>query len=299
MEINFDLPWVIFEIRKQIYAISTRLVTGIMSIPPVIYVAEAPELFLGACNVRGDVIPVLDTRKLLGFDSADKEAEETIKLLEEKKDEHIMWVTVLRRSVEGGRRFTLPLEPASCSFGRWYYSFIRKGSSFVDELKKLEAPHNEMHDYAKKIDSLRGQDGSYDESAMDLLKLAERCSQKVVSILDGIMQSIRETLTPMIISLSFPSTRDTCMAFTVDNVKAVDEVEMLDKKENSNMLFMSGRLCGIAHNSKIPGEILLMDDLEIVKLVSIYNEKVKQKKAALKKKDGDAKAEKKEKTEDK
>ena len=274
MEINFDLPWVIFEIRKQTYAISTRLVTGIMQIPPVIYVAEAPDLFLGACNVRGDVIPVLNTRKLLGFGSADKEAEETIKLLEEKKDEHTMWITVLRRSVEGGRRFTLPLEPASCSFGKWYYGFIRKGTSIADELKKLEAPHSEMHAYAKKIEGLRGPDGSYDESAEELLRQAEKCSQKVVSVIDGIMHSIRETLTPMIISLSFPSTRDTCMAFTVDSVKAVDEVELLDKKENSNMLFMSGHLCGIAHSPRMPGEILLMDDLEVVKLISIYNEKV-------------------------
>ena len=295
MEINFDLPWVIFDIRKQLYAISTRLVTGIMTIPPVIHVANAPDMFLGACNVRGDVIPVLNTRKMLGFGSADKEAEETIQLLEEKKDEHVMWITVLRRSVEGGRRFTLPLEPTGTSFGRWYYGFIRKNTPIADELKKAEASHSEMHDYVKKIDGLRGADGSYDPSAMELLKQAERCSQKVVSVIDGIIHNMRETLTPMIISLCFPSTQDTCMAFTVDSVKAVDVVSLIDEKGNSNCLFVSGQFCGVAHNPRFPGEILLMDDLEIVKLVKLYHDSVKAQSAKKEKEDTDKKSEKKEK----
>ena len=275
MDINFDLPWVIFEIRRQLYAISTRLVTGIMTIPPVIRVANAPELFLGAINVRGEVFPVLDTRKLLGCPSADKEAEELVNLLEEKKEELGRWIGLLRRSVEGERRFPLPLEATGSDFGKWFYSFLRKGSDIADELKKAEPSLVEMHSYAKKTDALRGSDNSYGEGAMGLLEQAEKCYQKIVSCFDGILHGIRETLTPMIINLSFPSTRDTCMAFTVDNVKAVDMLSMVDEKGNSKVLFVSGYLCGVAHNDKIPGEILLMDDLEIVKLVKLYHDSVK------------------------
>lgn len=274
MDINYDLPWVIFEIRRQTYAISTRLVTGIMTIPPVIHVANAPELFLGASNVRGDVIPVLDTRKLLGCPSADKEAEETVNLLEEKKEELARWIGLLRRSVEGGRRFPLPLEPTASAFGKWYNDFVRKGSAVAKELK-IGEPLIEMHTYAKKVDALRGSDNSYGEGAEQLLEQAEKCSQKIMNCFDGVVHGIQETLTPMIITLSFPSTRDTCMAFTVDSVKAVDSLSMVDEKGNSKVLFVSGYLCGVAHNDKIAGEILLMDDLEIVKLVKLYHDSVK------------------------
>lgn len=276
MDINYDLPWVIFEISRQLYAVSTRLVTGIMSIPPVIRVANAPELFLGAVRVRGEVFPVLDTRKLLNCPSADKEAEAAIKVLEENKEEHLRWVSLLRHCVESGKRFPMPLEANGCFFGRWYYDYMRKGSAYSAELKGVEEPHNEVHALAKKIDALRGQDGVYDESAMGLLEQAERCSQKVVSCIDGISQRIRETLTPMIINLSFPSTRDTCMAFTVDSVKAVDEISLIDEKGNSKVLFVSGYFCGVGHNEKLAGELLLMDDLEIVKLVKLYHDSVKE-----------------------
>ena len=275
MDINYDLPWVIFEISRQLYAISTRLVTGITTIPHVIRVANAPELFLGAVNIRGEVFPVLNTRKLLGCPSADKEAEETIKTLEENKEEHLRWISLLRHCVESGKRFPMPLEATGCFFGRWYYGYIRKGAAYSEELKGVEAPHNEVHALARQIDALRGQDGVYDVSATGLLEQAEKCSQKIVSCIDGITQSIRETLTPMIITLSFPSTRDTCMAFTVDSVKAVDEINMIDEKGNSKVLFVSGYLCGVGHNEKMAGELLLMDDLEIVKLVKLYHDSVK------------------------
>ena len=274
--IIYDLPWVIFEIRKQLYAISTRLVTGIMTIPHIIHVANAPELFLGAIKVRGDVFPVLNTRKLLGCPSADKEAEDTINLLEENKEEHLRWIGLLRNCVEKGKRFPMPLEANGCAFGRWYYSYVRKNTEIASKLKNAEAPHNEMHALAKKIDALRGDDGSYDESALELLEQAERCSQKIVSCIDGITQSLQETLTPMVINLCSLTSHDTCMAFTVDNVKAVDEIIMIDEKDNSRCLFVTGYLCGVGHNSRVNGELLLMDDEEIVKLVKLYNDKVKE-----------------------
>lgn len=292
MDINYDLPWVIFEISRQLYAISTKLVTGIMSIPPVIRVANAPELFLGAVRVRGDVFPVLNTRKLLGCPSANKEAETTIGILEENKEEHVRWFGLLKHCVESGKRFPMPLEHTGCFFGRWYYDYVRKGSPYSSDLRSVEAPHKEVHDLARKIDALRGPDGVYDEAATELLEQAERHSQKIISCIDGICQRIRETLTPMIITLSSPATRDTCMAFTVDSVKAVDEISMIDEKGNSKCLFVSGYLCGVGHNEKLAGELLLMDDTEIVKLVKLYHDSVKEQSPKKLPKEGDKKEDK-------
>lgn len=275
MDLNFDLPWVIFEIRKQAYAISTKLVSGIMQVPHVIHVANAPELFLGASNVRGDVIPVLDTRKLLGCPSANKEAEELVNLLEEKKEELDRWIGLLRRSVEGQRRFPLPMEPNASGFGKWYYEYLRKGTGAAKELRSIQEPLVEMHSYAKKVDSLRASDNSYASGAEELLTQAEKCCRNIGNSIESIVQGIYETLTPMIICLSSPSTRETCMAFTVDVVKAVDLLSLVDERGNSKCLFVSGYLCGVAHNEKVPGEILLMDDNEVVKLVKLYHDSVR------------------------
>ena len=273
MDHNFDLPWVIFSIGKQNYAISTRLVTGIMQIPPVVHVAEAPELFLGVCNVRGDVIPIADMRKLLGMPSADKEAEEKVKILSEKRENLDRWLKELGRCVEKGLRFNLSPDPAKYrNFGAFGV-----GDSISAELKKTEPAYNELHSLAQRIVDLRNPDGSYEEGADELLGQAEKSAQKAFRVIDELAQQIREKLTPMIITLSFPSTRDTCMGFSVDSVRSVDEVEMLDKKDNSRILFMSGHICGIAHNEKLPGEILLIDDLETVKLIQLFRESVDSK----------------------
>ena len=283
MEQNFDLPWVIFSVGKQLYAISSRLVTGIMQIPPVTRVAEAPELFLGVCNVRGDVIPIVNMRKLLGMSSADKEAEEHVKLLSEKRDDLDRWLKELCRCVEKGLRFNLSPDPAKYrNFGAYGV-----GSSISEDMKRIDPAYSELHSYAQKIIGMRSPDGAYDEGTDELLQQAEKSAQKAFRIIDDLAHQIREKLTPMIITLSFPSTRDTCMGFSVDSVKAVDEVELLDKKENSRMLFISGHLCGVAHNEKFPGEILLTDDLEIVKLIQLFKDSVeeKEKEEADKKKD--------------
>lgn len=277
---NFDLPWVIFSIGTQLYAISTRLVTGIMQIPPVVRVAEAPDLFLGVCNVRGDVIPIVNMRKLLGMASADKEAEENVKLLAEKRDNLDRWLKELIRCAEKGLRFSLSPDPSK------YRNFAAfgVGVSMSAELKKLDPYYSELHGYAQRIIAMNASDEGYDEAVNDILQQMEKSVQKAFRILDELAQQIREKLTPMIITLSFPSTRDTCMGFSVDSVKAVDEVELLDKKENSRMLFMSGHLCGVAHSERFPGEILLMDDTEIVKLIQIFKDSVDKKEQEEKKK---------------
>lgn len=41
-------------------------------------------------------------------------------------------------------------------------------------------------------------------------------------------------------------------------------------------VFMNSQICGIAHNDKLKGEILVVDDKEVVKTVNIYNEYVKK-----------------------
>ena len=82
----------------------------------------------------------------------------------------------------------------------------------------------------------------------------------------------------MLIFLSdVPGSVDACLCFVVDRVRAVDELEMIGERTNNRCLYMSGYICGVAHNEKVKGEILVTDDKEIVKMVHVYNESVKEK----------------------
>lgn len=62
---NDVLPWIIFSLDGRYFAVNSCLVSGINQTLPITPVPEAPELFSGVCDVRGETIPVFSMRRLL------------------------------------------------------------------------------------------------------------------------------------------------------------------------------------------------------------------------------------------
>ena len=58
---------VILKVGSDIYAVRAAAVREVISLPEVTPLPTSASVFLGLCNVRGDVIPVLDTSALLGL----------------------------------------------------------------------------------------------------------------------------------------------------------------------------------------------------------------------------------------
>lgn len=262
--INNGLPWVIFELRHQLYAISTRMVNGIVKMPPITVVPNAPPMFIGVAGLRGSVIPILDLKRLFNVSDGKEEAEKAIKLLNQKKEAGEVYVNEIRRCAKSSEEFCLTEKDF---FGGSFNSEMMNGKTDVTRLV------TEVMQYEKELISLASSAGADYEK----LIAAESCGRKYIRAVNSALEKIAENSSQMVISLTAePGASEAVLGFTVDGIRAVDELEMIENRGSSSCLYMSAQICGVAHNEKIKGEILIADDREIVKMINLYKESVKE-----------------------
>lgn len=267
MEPTNQLPWIIFELKQQLYAISTAMVTGLSQLPPITTVPNAPPMFLGVTNSRGNVVPTLDLKKLLNIGDGKAELEAAQKLLGQKHEGTEEYINELVRCLRNKDEFCVSNhhELLGGSFGRE----LKNGSGDVARLlTEIESLEKEM---VEKATSAR--------DSIVKLRDAESCGRRLLRTICEAEEKLNDTSYRMVVFLSdVPGSVDPCLCFVVDSVKAVDQLELIEKKSGSRCLFMSGYICGVAHNERFKGEILIADDKEIVKMVNVYNKSVEEKK---------------------
>jgi purine-binding chemotaxis protein CheW len=151
---SVNVPWLIFRLLNQHFAVSIKYVREMVILPAVVSVPETPPFIRGVMDLRGKVLPVLDLRMRLGMESLLAEVENIIKLLEVREQDHRNWITELEASVRERRAFKLATDPHQCAFGKWYDTFKTENRMLDSCLKKFEAPHNKIHGIAIRVKEL-------------------------------------------------------------------------------------------------------------------------------------------------
>lgn len=147
-----ELPWLIFSLNQQSYAVSSTYIISIGVIPnEVTPIPMAPPYVRGIITLRGEIVPLVDLRALFSLPSKKEEMDLFRKELETRKQDHIDWLKELERCVSTGDRFTLTTDPHKCAFGKWYDSFESNNSDIAFALKKIEEPHRLLHESANQI----------------------------------------------------------------------------------------------------------------------------------------------------
>ena len=266
MEPTNSLPWIIFELKQQLYAISTERVTGIAQMPSLTFVPNAPPEFLGVTSVRRNVVPVLELKRLLNISDNKEQTLNAAKMLAHKLEGATEFVKEITRCLKAKEEFGVSDTEAffGDKFDKAFVSDRSEVSELISEIQSLES------ELLIKISEAR--------SEPEKLREAESCGKKLIRALTSAHEKINDNSYKMLIFLSdVPGSVDACLCFVVDKVRAVDELEMIENKNDNRCLYMSGYICGVAHNEKIKGEILITDDKEIVKMVHVYNKSVAEK----------------------
>ncbi len=265
MEPTNSLPWIIFELQQQLYAISTERVTGIAQMPSLTFVPNAPPEFLGVTTQRGNVTPVLDLKKLLNISDNKEETAKAAKLLAKKLEGATEYVREITRCIKAKEEFCV--SDTDVFFGdKFDKAFVSDRSEVSDHIAEAQGFEAEL---LKKIEEAK--------SAPEKLREAETCGKKLIRALNSAHEKILDESYKMLIFLGdVPGSVEACLCFVVDKVRAVDALEMIEKKNGNRCLYMSGYISGVAHNEKIKGEILIADDKEIVKMVHVYNKSVEE-----------------------
>lgn len=259
MEPENVLPWMIFELNEQLYAINTKMVTGISKFPPVTPIANAPEIFYGVANVRGDVIPIMDLKKMLKIKDNRTAVESAFTALNYKLGGIEDYLTEMRRCVKNEENFSVSSE------------------YFGDNIDLDSFPHNsQTYEMLRKIKEEQGrleEYGSLINTHGNLLEEAESCGKELINLINSAVQHISDQSKKMVINLSFdPASTKPCIGFVVDSVRAVDSLTLIDREGNGKFLLANSQILSVAHNDKIKGEILVINDKEVIQSVEVYRE---------------------------
>lgn len=263
MEPNYELPWIIFELNEQLYAISTEMVTGILQFPPLTPIANAPEIFLGVANVRGSVTPILDLKGMLKIKDIQNDTKNALTALNYKLGGIDDYLTEMRRCVEKKEKFAVSSDYFGDKINLDAFFQSSQTHSYLSKIKELQ---NKLEEYGNRVNS-----------QPNCLDNAIACGKELTALINTTVHHITDQSKKMVISLSYDTTSNqTCMGFVVDSVKAVDALEVLDGESHGKFLFANSQLVGVAHNEKIKGEILIVNDREIIKTVDVYRDYMKR-----------------------
>jgi purine-binding chemotaxis protein CheW len=145
------LPFVLFQVKEGLYAVSVQNVREIVILPKVVSIPNVPPEIRGVINLRGKVMPLIDLRTKFGLPSADADLGELIQLLHDRERDHHHWLAELEACVREHRPFKLARDPHACKFGLWYDTYQTDNSLLKMALKKMDGPHHRIHAAADEI----------------------------------------------------------------------------------------------------------------------------------------------------
>lgn len=172
-----ELPHLVFKVRENYYAVDSKNVTSIMQYEGSEKLPNSPPEMVGIVIFREKAAPILDLRAVFRLPTIDQEYEEFVRMIDQRKADHVHWVSELERSVETDEKFKLTTDPHQCAFGRWYDNFKIDNNAIMFHLGKIKEPHENLHHAAIKL--LRCKEENSTPEAQ------EACQANVMSDLKG------------------------------------------------------------------------------------------------------------------
>jgi len=147
-------------VNSQNYLINSEIIKEILKYPNIKPLAESSEYIKGIISHKDKIIPILEVRKLLGFESFETEQ---INLLNNLKKYHLSWIDEYESALKDGKTFTKALDPHKCELGMWIDETIRcmrcNHEGYTDIIKNFVAPyHNALHNDGKTFLAKNDQD---------------------------------------------------------------------------------------------------------------------------------------------
>jgi chemotaxis signal transduction protein len=212
--------WVIVEIRKQQFAVPALSVREIVAMPEITAIPGLGSEQRGVINLRGQILPLIDTRKQLGWQSVAEELGDFCGLMGQREQDHRNWLAELEKSVALRAEFRLARDPHKCAFGQWYYAYRSESPWITALLQRFEEPHNQVHALASSIDHLM-KIGEHDRA----LRLIESARNGVLQRMISLFQQLKELMGNTVRELALVITAaHATFAVSIDHVVAVEKI---------------------------------------------------------------------------
>lgn len=247
-----NLPWLIFIIKNRHYAVNSSYITEILMKPGKITpLPEAPEIYTGMIERRGDVYPIISMRKVFRMDTVEDECDAFDRLIDGHCEKIKQIAEDLKNCIEDGTPFEHTLDPKETEFGKWFSAYMATDPTEGFFLVNVEEPYNMFYAAAAELFT----EGC---SKRKLLNKAFRdCLPKVLQLLDDVKRVRRAFFKQTVVVIS--DDEGNTVGLMADKVVAVDSIQKVVGSGDAIQLLQSDYFEGVARNSRINGDILTIN----------------------------------------
>ncbi|MDD3429807.1 MAG: chemotaxis protein CheW [Oscillospiraceae bacterium] len=259
-----EMPWLVFKLKDQHFAVNSSNIVTIFQIEQnVTKVPEYPENVRGIINLRGDVVPLLELRRVLGMPLFKEEQQSFYDMLEQRKNDHIAWVSELKRCLKNDEKFTLATDHHKCAFGKWYDTYKTDNATVQFHLNKIDEPHKNLHAIAKQaIECPR--DCANCTRTECLQKLVAKASEEYMPIVVNLLEEAKTVFQDSYREMCVVVTNgETVLGLLVDEVNAVQALSPVGTADNLNGIYKSSLVSHVAKSENIDGEILVLNEAQL------------------------------------
>ncbi len=264
-EEEIEFPWLVFKLNDNLYTVNSKIITSIVMVPErITKVPNVPDYMLGLIHLRGSVIPLLDLRILFNTKSIKEEYEEFIKMIDDRKQDHIHWVEEFENSLNNNEKFKLNTNPHECAFGKWYDNFTTDIEAVNFHLKKIDEPHKEIHAAVEKANNCSKQCDSCDREKC-LKTVLEETKEKnmpyLLNLLDELKEIFKMHYKEMVVVLENDNSN---IGIIVDEVLSVENIIPFEATEEITKMCRDKFVSGVAKSEKSNELLLILDDEKIM-----------------------------------
>ncbi|MFV0518019.1 MAG: chemotaxis protein CheW [Aminipila sp.] len=256
-----DDSWLIFKLMKQTFAVNCQDVAAIFRVTQeVVNMQGYSNHVRGVIDFRGNVLPLLELRSVLGIASFEQEHKEFKDMIEMRIDDHKRWVAELNRCIDEDDIFSLATDPTKCAFGKWYYNFHTDNASVAFDLRKVEEPHRKMHEMAIDIiecKNIQDLEQRKKKESQLLTQVKEEYMPKVVELLTDMEEIYKNGYREMCIVIEHGDNKK--LGLLVDEVTVVESITKVDSESLFNSAFSSSCISHVAKSQNITGEVFVLD----------------------------------------
>ncbi len=219
------IPWVYFKMAGVTYAISSEAISTIVTAPTKIEsLPQVHQAMLGVFVMRGEVVPLLSVRKLIGLRPLHEEAAELVETLQGHMQEYTSWTETFENCVKNNQPFLLEENPRECEFGKWYYSFKADRPIARFHLSQVEEPHEGLHLLAIEYNKALQNNEEFDYDAI-ITKASQEYEPIINKKMNDTINLYKEDLRGMVIVLDFC---ERLLGIMVDSVLTIKNIEKND-----------------------------------------------------------------------
>lgn len=148
---SINSQWLRFQVGCQHILLPMWQVEHILTIDNIKNSIVSPQVDQEFLRIKTEEIPWLPLWRVLGEKSIYSDLESLIKILPQRRQDHLDWINALEQSLLHDLAFTKARDPRECAFGKWYYAFQSENLGLKALLATFKEPHARIHQLADKL----------------------------------------------------------------------------------------------------------------------------------------------------